>query len=183
MFRFTNIMKFVTDVSTEATTEATLEHIDVDPMTAPVSPDPEEIAIWVANKIQNIVTVTIADIAGVAVRSLVGVGQDCNDAAKNLYKYLYHRYSQYNNDLVLLVTSFFQSTLSKTLAFTSLFNQIQTKQAANAADPTVFADFGKIARLLITFEPALVTGRLLATKDELAVGLSNEGLDGVDEDY
>jgi hypothetical protein len=93
MFRFTNIMKFLTDVTTEASAEATLEHIDVDPMTAPGSPDPEEIAIWVANKIQNIVTVTIADIAGVAVRSLVGVGQDCNDAAKNLYKYLYHRYS------------------------------------------------------------------------------------------
>jgi hypothetical protein len=81
------------------------------------------------------------------------------------------------------VTSFFQSTLSKTLAFTSLFNSIQTKQAANAADPTVFADFGKIARLLITFEPALVTGRLLATKDEIAVSLSDEGLDGVDEDF
>ena len=83
----------------------------------------------------------------------------------------------------MLVTSFFQSTLSKTIAFTSLFNSIQTKQAANAADPTVFADFGKIARLLITFEPALVTGRLLATKDEIAVALSGEGLDGVDEDY
>lgn len=81
------------------------------------------------------------------------------------------------------MTSFFQSTLSKTLAFTSLFNSIQTKQAANAADPTVFADFGKIARLLITFEPALVTGRLLATKDEIAVGLSGEGLDEVDEDF
>lgn len=85
--------------------------------------------------------------------------------------------------MVLLVTSFFQSTLSKTIAFTSLFNSIQTKQAANAADPTVFADFGKIARLLITFEPALVTGRLLATKDEIAVGLSGEGLDGVDEHF
>jgi hypothetical protein len=59
----------------------------------PGTPSPEERATWVANKIQNIVTVTIADIAGVAVRSLVGVGQDCNDAAKNLYKYLYHRYS------------------------------------------------------------------------------------------
>jgi len=94
MFRFTNIMKFLTDVSTEATTEATLEHIDVSPITGPpVSATPEERVTWVANKIQNIVTVTIADIAGVAVRSLVGVGQDCNDAAKNLYKYLYHRYS------------------------------------------------------------------------------------------
>lgn len=81
------------------------------------------------------------------------------------------------------MTSFFQSTLSKTLAFTSLFNSIQTKQAANAADPTVFADFGKIARLLITFEPALVTGRLLATKDELSVAMSGESLDGDDKDY
>ena len=41
----------------------------------------------------NIVTVTIADIVGVVVRSLVVVGQDCNDVAKNLYKYVYHRYS------------------------------------------------------------------------------------------
>jgi hypothetical protein len=94
MFRFTNIMKFLTDVTTDASAMATLEHIDVDPMTDPPgTPSPEERATWVANKIQNIVTVTIADIAGVAVRSLVGVGQDCNDAAKNLYKYLYHRYS------------------------------------------------------------------------------------------
>jgi hypothetical protein len=94
MFRFTNIMKFLTDVTTEASAAATLEHIDVDPAEDP--PDMatvDERKIWVANKIQNIVTVTIADIAGVAVRSLVGVGQDCNDAAKNLYKYLYHRYS------------------------------------------------------------------------------------------
>ena len=82
-----------------------------------------------------------------------------------------------------MVTSFFQSTLSKTLAFTSLFNSIQTKQAANAADATVFADFGKIARLLITFEPALVTGRLLATKDELAVAMSGENIQGIDTDY
>ena len=83
----------------------------------------------------------------------------------------------------MLVTSFFQSTLSKTLAFTSLFNSIQTKQAANPADATVFADFGKIARLLITFEPALVTGRLLATKDELAVAMSGEEIQAVDTDY
>ena len=82
-----------------------------------------------------------------------------------------------------MVTSFFQSTLSKTLAFTSLFNSIQTKQAANSADATVFADFGKIARLLITFEPALVAGRLLATKDELAVAMSVEDIQGVETDY
>jgi len=83
----------------------------------------------------------------------------------------------------LLVTSFFQSTLSKTIAFTSLFNSIQTKQAANPADATVFADFGKIARLLITFEPALVTGRLLATKDKMAVGRSGQDIQGVESDY
>jgi len=81
------------------------------------------------------------------------------------------------------VTSFFQSTLSKTLAFTSLFNSIQTKQAANAADPTVFADFGKIARLLITFEPALVTGRLLATKDEMAEAIIGVDIQEVETDY
>lgn len=40
------------------------------------------------------------------------------------------------------------------------------KQTANADDPAIFADFGKIVRLLITFEPALVTGRLLATMEE-----------------
>ena len=81
------------------------------------------------------------------------------------------------------MTSFFQSTLSKTLAFTSLFNSIQTKQAANSADATVFADFGKIARLLITFEPALVTGRLLATKDEMAVAMVGDDAQGVETDY
>jgi hypothetical protein len=37
------------------------------------------------------------------------------------------------------------------------------KQDKNPDDPAVFADFGKILRLLISFEPALVTGRLLAT--------------------
>jgi hypothetical protein len=66
-----------------------LANLNIDPLTV-------EAAVreaWIANKILNVVTVTIADIAGVAVRSLVGVGQDCNDAAKNLYKYLYHRYS------------------------------------------------------------------------------------------
>ena len=59
----------------------------------PAGATAEERVIWVTNKVTNIITVTIADIAGNAVRSLVGVGQDCNDAAKNLYKYLYHRYS------------------------------------------------------------------------------------------
>ena len=111
---------------------------------------------------------------------MVGVGQNCNDAAKNLYKYVYHRYTQYNNDLVLLVTSFFQSTLSKSLAFTSLYSSIQTKQAANPEDPAIFADFGKILRLLITFEPALVTGgRLLATQEdeENVVSAEREGQD------
>jgi hypothetical protein len=34
----------------------------------------EEKAPWVAAKIQNIITVTIADIAGTTVRSMVGVG-------------------------------------------------------------------------------------------------------------
>lgn len=81
------------------------------------------------------------------------------------------------------MTSFFQSTLSKTIAFTSLFTSIQSKQAANAKDPTIFADFGKITRLLITFEPALVTGRLLATKDEIAVAQNGGDIDGLDEDY
>jgi len=36
----------------------------------------------------------------------------------------------------------------------------------NPDDPAIFADFGKIFRLLITFEPALVTGRLMAAKDD-----------------
>ena len=38
----------------------------------------------------------------------------------------------------------------------------------------MYADFGKIVKLLITFEPALVTGRLLATRDELAVSGKDE---------
>ena len=70
------------------------------------------------------ITNTIADLAGETVRNLVNVGQNCNDAAKNFYKYSYHRYVQYNNDLVLLFTSFFQSTLSKTIAFTNIFQSI-----------------------------------------------------------
>ncbi len=64
--------------------------------------------------------------------------------------------------MILLFTSFFQNTLSKSLALTSIFNQIQTAQAANANDPNIYSFFGKIVRLLITFEPALVTGRLLS---------------------
>jgi hypothetical protein len=87
-------MKFLTDVTTEATAAATLAKIDVDATRdPPTGASVDERKIWVANKVQTIVTATIADIAGVAVRSLVGVGQDCNDAAKNLYKYTYHRYS------------------------------------------------------------------------------------------
>lgn len=93
-FRFANIMKFVTDVTTDATRDATLAKINVNPATdPPMGASTPERVTWVANKVQTIVTATIADIAGVAVRSLVEVGQDCNDAAKNLYKYTYHRYS------------------------------------------------------------------------------------------
>ena len=92
MFRFANIMKLLADIKASPT--ETMANINVSPITdPPAAATTDERAAWVANKIQNIVTVTIADIAGVAVRDLVGVGQDCNDAAKNLYKYVYHRYS------------------------------------------------------------------------------------------
>lgn len=91
-FRFANIMKLIEDLA--ASPADTMAQINVSPVTdPPAAATADERATWVANKIQNIITVTIADIAGVAVRSLVGVGQDCNDAAKNLYKYVYHRYS------------------------------------------------------------------------------------------
>jgi hypothetical protein len=35
---------------------------------------PEEKLAWAATKIQNVITVTIADIAGTTVKSMVGVG-------------------------------------------------------------------------------------------------------------
>ena len=52
-----------------------MAQIGVSPVTGPpAAATAEERVTWVANKIQNIITVTIADIAGVAVRSLVSVG-------------------------------------------------------------------------------------------------------------
>ena len=163
MFRFANLQLLFAALQTDPSTVPDLLQIDV--MNGQGNTAAEKTA-WATAKVQNAITVTIADIAGQAVRNMVGVGQNCNDAAKNLYRYIYHRYSQYNNDLILLATSFFQSTLSKSIAFTNLYSSIQAKQNANPDDPAVFADFGRIFRLLITFEPALVTGRLLAPKEE-----------------
>jgi hypothetical protein len=46
--------------------------------------------------------------------------------------------------------------ISKSLAFTTLYQNIATKQKADPNDPSVFAEFGRIVRLMITFEPATV---------------------------
>lgn len=71
--RFANIMKLIEDLA--ASPEDTMDQIGVSPVTGPpAAATAEERVTWVANKIQNIITVTIADIAGVAVRSLVSVG-------------------------------------------------------------------------------------------------------------
>ena len=91
MFRFTNLQLLLTALQTDASTVQDLLQIDV--LNDGIGNSEAELLAWADTKIQNVITVTIADIAGTTVRSMVGVGQDCNDAAKNLYKYLYHRYS------------------------------------------------------------------------------------------
>jgi hypothetical protein len=48
----------------------------------------------------------------------------------------------------------------------------------------VFSDFGKIVKLLITFEPALVTGRLLlASQEEDTMLVKEENPNLVIEQY
>lgn len=46
--------------------------------------------------------------------------------------------------------------ISKSIAFTTIYQNIMAKQKANPNDPAVFAEFGKIVKLMITFEPASV---------------------------
>jgi hypothetical protein len=60
-------------------------------LVAPAGP-PADQATWLANKVETAVTVTIADIVKEAVTNTVTVLQTSNNVAKNLYKYIYHRY-------------------------------------------------------------------------------------------
>lgn len=83
------------------------------------------------------------------------MGWICNDSVKNFYLYANNRYFQFNNDILLIFSSFFQSLISKTLALTSLLNIIQ---GLGDADLMKFTYFGRIAKLLITFDPAVVAG-------------------------
>lgn len=105
MYRFTNLQALIAVLTSDPGTVPDLLQINV-MADAPGSTLEEKMA-WATAKIQNVITNTIADIAGQAVTSMVNVAQNCNDAHKNLYRYLYHRYSQYNNDIILLATSFF----------------------------------------------------------------------------
>ena len=45
----------------------------------------------IVSLVQLVITQTVADLASETVKNFVGVGLTCNDADKNLYKYLYHR--------------------------------------------------------------------------------------------
>lgn len=83
------------------------------------------------------------------------MGWICNDSVRNFYLYSNNRYIQFNNDIMLLFSSFFQSLISKSLALTSYLNIIQ---GLTDTDLTKFTYFGKIAKLLITFDPAVVSG-------------------------
>lgn len=96
-------------------------------------------------------------------RSFVNMGWICNDSIKNFYLYANNRYVQFNNDILLIVSSFFQSLISKSLALTSVLNIIQ-----NLADNdlTKFTYFGRITKLLITFDPAVVAGLRSSQYDE-----------------
>lgn len=91
------------------------------------------------------------------------MGWICNDSVKNFYLYANNRYVQFNNDILLIVSSFFQSLISKSLALTSVLN-IVTKLPDN--DLTKFTYFGKIVKLLITFDPAVVAGLRSSPSDE-----------------
>jgi hypothetical protein len=83
------------------------------------------------------------------------MGWICNDAVKNFYLYANNRYIQFNNDILLIASSFFQSMISKSLALTSLLNNIQ-RLADDDLNKYTF--FGRIAKLLIMFDPAVVAG-------------------------
>lgn len=85
----------------------------------------------------------------------MNLGWICNDSVKNFYLYANNRYVQFNNDILLIFSSFFQSLISKSLALTSILNIIQ---GLGDADLTKFTYFGKITKLLITFDPAVVAG-------------------------
>jgi len=56
---------------------------------------------------------------------------------------------------MLIASSFFQSLISKSLALTSHLNSIQ-KLADD--DLTKYTLFGKIAKLLIIFDPVILSG-------------------------
>lgn len=113
----------------------------------------EAFATWIINRVTLVISKTISDIVQESVQSFVNLGWVCNAAAKNVYLYSNHRYIQYNNDIILLATSFFQSLISKSFALMNIFTAIRSQ----TDDALKFANFGRVARLLITFEPASVS--------------------------
>ena len=110
-------------------------------------------ANWIVAKMTTVASKTISDIVQEAVQSFVNAGWFCNSALRSAYLYGNHRYVQYNNDFILLSTSFFQNLISKSFALMNIFNTIKTAQT----DAAKFTNFGRVAKLLITFEPAAVS--------------------------
>lgn len=53
------------------------------------------------------------------------MGWFCNDAIKNFAMFTNHRYYLFNNDIGLVISSFFQSLISKSLALTGIFTNIK----------------------------------------------------------
>jgi hypothetical protein len=137
----------------------TISAADLQTLLAPVPPQAsfanvEAMKSYYSGRIETIVTKTVSNIIQEVIQAYANMGWVCNDSLKNFAMFVNHRYYLFDNDVTLVITSFFQSLISKSLALTSIFTRIKAMPKDSLER---YTEFGKIVKLLIIFEPASVS--------------------------
>jgi len=113
------------------------------------------------------ITNTISMYTSIYIQNLASDLLVCNNAIENVYLWSNGMYLSFNG-WVDFATSFFQTIITSSISFTNIYTTITNKEAANATDVSVYYDFGRIVKLLLSIQPVSSSSALRASNDMLA---------------
>jgi hypothetical protein len=70
----------------------------------------------------------------------------------NVYKWVNHKYLQFNSGFTDLATAFFQNLLAKVISINNIYNSITNKQQQGDSEG-IYYDLARLVRILMDFNP------------------------------